>query len=380
MQFHKKRIPQCCRTFEDYKKFERVAIHFHQLKVKDIRKETSDCVSIAFEIAQEIEKDFQFIPGQNITLKKSFNGEEIRRSYSICSCPSENELRVAVKKVEGGIFSTFANEELKEGDVLEVLPPTGNFYTPIIVSQKKNYVFIAAGSGITPVISLIKTILATEKESQVTLLYGNKTVTSVIFKEQLEALKDKFLQRFNVHYVFSRETAESVFNNGRINGEKLETLSRLVNFNSVDNFFICGPEPLIYSAKDFLLKWGIDPDKIHFELFTTPTQEHTQIYTAVKPTEEEGSNITMRIDGRSFEFKLDYNGKSILDAGLDHGADLPFACKGGVCCTCKAKLIEGRVDMEANYGLEKSEVKAGYILTCQSHPRTKKVVVDYDQA
>ncbi len=357
-----------------------MAIHFHKLAIKDIRRETADCVSVALEIPVEIEKDFRFIPGQNVTLKKSFNGEEIRRSYSICSSPFENELRVAIKKVTGGIFSTFANEELKKGDFLEVLPPTGNFYTPIVASQKKNYVFIAAGSGITPVISLIKSILAIEKKSQVTLLYGNKGLTSVIFKEQLEVLKDKYLQRFNLHHIFSRETTESDFNSGRINNEKLKTLTRLVNFKTVDNFFICGPEPLIYATKDFLLKSAIDPDKIHFELFTTPTKEYTKIFKAIKQAIEEGSEITMRIDGRSFQFKLDYNGKSILDAGLDHGADLPFACKGGVCCTCKAKLIEGEVDMEANYGLEKSELKAGYILTCQSHPRTEKVVVDYDQA
>lgn len=357
-----------------------MAIHFHQLSIKDIRKETDECVSIAFEIPAEVEKDFQFIPGQNVTLRKVFNGEEIRRSYSICSCPSENELRVAVKKVVGGIFSTFANEELKKGDVLEVLPPTGNFYTQILSSQKKNYVFIAAGSGITPVISLVKTILATEKESQITLLYGNKGIGSIIFKEQLEALKDKYLDRFNLHHVFSRETTETDFNSGRIDAAKMNQLSPMINLNSVDNFFICGPEPLIFTVKDFLLSQGIDADKIHFELFTTPTKEHTKIYEAVNPIEEEGSNITMRIDGRSFEFKLEYNGKTILDAGLDHGADLPFACKGGVCCTCKAKLIEGEVEMEANYGLEKSELKAGFILTCQSHPRTEKVVVDYDQA
>ena len=170
------------------------------------------------------------------------------------------------------------------------------------------------------------------------------------------------------------------FNSGRIDAVKLKILSRLVDFNTVDDFFICGPEPLIFTVKDFLLSQGIDPDKIHFELFTTPTKEPTKVFKEIKQAEEEGSDITMRIDGRSFQFKLDYNGKSILDAGLDHGADLPFACKGGVCCTCKAKLIEGEVDMEANYGLEKSELKAGYILTCQSHPRTEKVVVDYDQA
>ena len=361
------------------KRLQQLAIHFHKLKVKDTRKESADCVSVAFEIATGIQKDFQFIPGQNVTLRKTFNGEEIRRSYSICSSPFENELRVAIKKVPGGIFSTYACDQLQKGDMIEVLPPTGNFYTEILPSQKKNYLFIAAGSGITPVISLVKTILAIEKESEVTLLYGNKGLNSVIFKEQLESLKDKYMQRFNLHHVFSREKTENDFNSGRINDEKLKILSKLVNFKTVDNFFICGPEPLIYSAKDFLRKTGIDPDKIHFELFTTPTKQSTKIFEEVKQTQLEGSEITMRIDGRTFQFKLDYNGKSILDAGLEHGADLPFACKGGVCCTCKAKLIEGQVEMEANYGLEKSELKAGYILTCQSHPRSERVLVDYDQ-
>lgn len=357
-----------------------MAIHFHNLKVKDIRKETAECVSVAFEIPREIAQHFNFISGQNVTLRKDFNGEEIRRSYSICSAPFENELRVAVKKVAGGLFSTFANEILKVGDVVEVLPPTGNFNSPIVEGQKKNYLFIAAGSGITPVISLIKTIFAIEKESCVSLLYGNKALSSVIFKEQLEALKDKYLQRFDMHHVFSREKTESDFNSGRIDEAKLETLSKLVNFKTVDNFFICGPESLINMAKDFLLKKGIEADKIHFELFTTPVKHKTEIFQTIQPKQEEGSEITMRIDGRSFQFRLGYNDKSILDAGLENGADLPFACKGGVCCTCKAKLIEGEVEMEANYGLEKSELKAGFILTCQSHPRTPKVVLDYDQS
>lgn len=357
-----------------------MAIHFHKLTIKDIRRETEDCVSIDFDIPAEVKEEFNFIAGQNITLKNSFDGEEIRRSYSICSGPFENELRVAVKKVPGGAFSIFANEQLKRGDVLDVLPPTGNFYTTFSPVQKQKYLFIAAGSGITPVISLIKTILTTEKESVVTLLYGNKGLGSVIFKDQLEALKDKYLQRLTVHYIFSREQTETDFNYGRINDEKLKQLSRLVNFNSIDNFFICGPEPLIYSTKDFLTNQGIDSGKIHFELFSTPIKEHTQIFEAVEQKTEEGSEITMQIDGRSFQFNLDYNGKTILDAGLDLGADLPFACKGGVCCSCKAKLVEGEVEMEANYGLEKSEIKAGYILTCQSHPRSEKVIVDYDQA
>jgi len=357
-----------------------VAIHFHKLVVKDIRKETEDCVSVAFEIPEEIKEEFQFVSGQNITLKNTFNGEETRRSYSICSSPFENELRVAVKKVSGGIFSTFANEQLRKGNVIEVLPPTGNFYTAFKPDQKQHYLFIAAGSGITPVISLMKTILAIEKESCVTLVYANKALGSVIFKDKLEALKDKYLQRLTVHYIFSREQTESDFNYGRIDDKKLEQLSKLVNFDSIDHFFICGPEPLIYSTRDFLINHGIDADKIHFELFSTPTKEHTKIFEAAEQKTEEGSEITMRIDGRTFQFNLEYNGQTILDAGLDLGADLPFACKGGVCCSCKAKLVEGQVEMEANYGLEKSELKAGFILTCQSHPRSEKVVVDYDQA
>ena len=356
-----------------------MAIHFHKLRIKDIRKETPDCVSIAFEIPSEVEHDFRFIQGQNITLKTAADAQE-RRSYSICSSPLENELRVAVKKVENGLFSTFANEKLKAGDILEVMPPTGTFFTGLNPAKKSDYVFFAAGSGITPVISIIKTILATENKSVVTLMYGNKNLASVIFKDQLEALKDKYLERFSLYNIFSREKTESDFNYGRIDVSKLHKLSKFVNFNKVDHFFICGPEKMIFTVKDFLKGWGIDTEKIHFELFTTPTKKHTKIYKTVEETTPSGSDITLKIDGRTFEFKLGYNEETILDAGLAQGADLPFACKGGVCCTCKAKLVEGEVEMEANYGLEKSEVKEGFILTCQSHPRSEKVIVDYDQA
>ena len=357
-----------------------MAIHFHKLRIKDIRKETQECVSIAFEIPEEAQKEFQFVQGQNITIRTFNDGEETRRSYSICSSPLENELRVAVKKVEGGLFSTFANEQLKKGDELEVLPPTGTFFPKSIPTDRNDYVFFAAGSGITPILSIIKTILLTQQHSSVTLIYGNKNLQSIIFKEEIEALKDKYLRKFRVYYILSREKTEADFNYGRIDESKCNHLSKLINFNIIDDFFICGPEKMIYTVKDFLCGWGIDPERIHFELFTTPTREHTKIYETVAQTSEEGSEITVKIDGRSFDFNLDFNGKTILDAGLAQGADLPFACKGGVCCTCKAKLIEGEVEMEANYGLEKSEVKEGFILTCQSHPRTKKVVVDYDEA
>lgn len=327
---------------------------------------------------EELKNDFHFTQGQNVTVKFVSDGEELRRSYSICSSPLENELRIAVKKVANGLFSTFANEKLKPGDIIEVLPPTGTFFTEVNPANRKDYVFFAAGSGITPVISIIKTILITEQNSSVTLVYGNKSVQSIIFREEIEALKDRFLKRFRVFHILSREKTETDFNYGRIDVSKCNHLSKLINFNIIDDFFICGPEKMIFNIKDFLEGWGIESKNIHFELFTTPVRKIKQILSKTSKTTKEGSDITVKIDGRSFDFRLGFNGDVILDAALAEGADLPFACKGGVCCTCKAKLLEGEVEMEANYGLEKSEVKAGFILTCQSHPRSKKVVVDYD--
>lgn len=355
-----------------------MALHFHKLTVNDIRKETEECVSICFDIPPELEKEFSYKHGQNITIKKSINGEEIRRSYSICSSPHEHELRVAVKRVDNGAFSTFANEQLKVGDMLEVLSPTGSFFTELNSSNRKEYVFFAAGSGITPILSIIKTILITEPESAVTLVYGNKTVSSIIFKEQLEALKDKYFQRIRTFFILSREKAESDFNNGRIDSNKCNQLSALISYKKVDEFFICGPEKMIFEVKEFLEKNGIDKSHIHFELFTTPARKIIVVDTHTNKKLNEGSNITVKLDGRSFNFILDQNSNCILDAALAQGADLPYACKGGVCTTCKAKLTEGQVKMEVNYGLEPEEVEAGFILTCQSHPRSKRVVVDFD--
>lgn len=355
-----------------------MALHFHKLIVKDIYKETPDCVAITFNVPEEHKNDFIFKQGQNVTVRSTV-GNDTRRSYSIFSSPLDNELSIAVKKVENGLFSTFANEDLRKGDVLEVMPPTGNFFTEVNPANRKDYVFFAAGSGITPVISIIKTILLTEPNSSITLVYGNKNLQSIIFRKAIEALKDKFLKRFRVFHILSREKTDTDFNYGRIDISKCYFLSKLINFNIIDDFFICGPEQMIFSIKDFLEGWGIDSNHIHFELFNTPIKGNRKIYTPIKENTDTGSDLTVKIDGRSFDFKLDYNGEVILDAALAQGADLPFACKGGVCCTCKAKLIEGEVEMEANYGLEKSEIKEGYILTCQSHPRSKRVIVDYDQ-
>lgn len=355
-------------------------IRFHLLAVKKVEKETDDCVSIEFQVPEELKETFQFKQGQNLTIKKIFNGEELRRNYSICTSPFDNKLKVAVKKAEGGIFSTWANEELKAGDYLEVLPPTGTFYTELNPSQKKNYVAFAAGSGITPILSIIKTTLITETKSSFTLVYGNRTKNAIIFKEELEALKDKFIERFRIYHILSREMTDLEINNGRIDVDKLESLfNRLINIKSCDQFFICGPEEMIFCIKGYLETRGVNADKIHFELFTVPGQKKFEIQDS-KLEVDNGlkANVSVKMDGIVFDFDLDYEGESILDAALKQGADIPYACKGGVCTTCKAKLIEGKVSMDVNWGLEPDEVEKGFILTCQSHPQTPKVVVDYD--
>jgi ring-1,2-phenylacetyl-CoA epoxidase subunit PaaE len=355
-------------------------IHFHSLRVRKVEKETEDCISIEFDVPEELKEAFQFKQGQNLTIKKVFNGEELRRNYSICASPFDNKLRVAVKKADGGVFSTWANEELKAGDYLEVLPPTGKFYTELNSSQKKNYVAFAAGSGITPILSIIKTTLLTEPKSEFTLVYGNRTKNSIIFKEELEALKDKFIDRFRVYHILSRESTEAEINNGRIDVDKLQMVfNKLIDLKTSDEFFVCGPEEMIFCIKGYLEGRGIAANKIHFELFTVPGQKKSQVESQ-KSEVDEGpkSKVSVKLDGIVFDFDLNYESESILDAALKQGADLPYACKGGVCTTCKAKLIEGEVNMDVNWGLEPDEVAKGFILTCQSHPKTDKVVIDFD--
>lgn len=356
-----------------------MAVHFHTLKVKDVKKETPDCISVVFEIPAELKNSFSFEHGQNITLKKTIDGEELRRSYSICTSPFENELRIAIKKVEGGKFSSFANDVLKVNDLLDVLPPTGKFNTKLKRENEKKYLAFAAGSGITPIISIIKTTLQTEPKSNFTLVFGNRGRHSIIFFEELEGLKNKYLNRFNFINILSREKTDAPINSGRINTQKLNELNKLIDYKNVHEIFICGPEEMIFCVKDFLEEKGLDKKKVHFELFTTPGQK--QVVSRKAPDIKNSgpkSRVTLKLDGRSFDFDLGFDNESILDAALKQGADLPFACKGGVCCTCKAKLLEGEVEMDVNWGLEQEEVEQGFILTCQSHPKTEKVVVDFD--
>ncbi len=354
-------------------------LHFHPLKVKDIRKETNDCVSISFHIPQELQQVFSYKPGQYLTLKATVNGEETRRSYSLCSAPASGQWRIAVKKVDGGAFSVYANEQLKAGDTLEVLPPLGHFTTDCHPANKKDYVGFAAGSGITPLLSIVSTVLQTEPGSRFTLVYGNKNRHSIIFREELEALKNRYMERFRVIHVLSREVTDATINSGRIDADKCDALfTKFANIQA-DEFFICGPEQMIFCVRDFLLAKGVDKKKVHFELFTTPGQAQAAA-TKRNASVDEGpkSKVTIKLDGRTFDFELSHEGESVLDAALRKGADLPYSCKGGVCCSCRAKLVEGEVDMDVNYALEEDEVKQGFILTCQSHPKTPHVVIDYD--
>ncbi|RXK60446.1 phenylacetate-CoA oxygenase/reductase subunit PaaK [Lacibacter luteus] len=358
-----------------------MSIHFHSLAVKEVKKETADCVSILFRIPEALQETFQFTQGQSLTMRTIINGEEVRRTYSICSSPLEQQLRVAVKKVAGGAFSIFANEHLKVGDVLDVMPPIGRFNTNLDAANKKHYVAFAAGSGVTPLLSIIKTTLAVELQSSFTLVYGNRNRSSIIFFEELEAMKNKYIDRFNLIHILSREKTDADLNFGRITTEKCEALfNKLLDLKATDEFFICGPEDMIFTVRDFLESNAVSEKKIHFELFTTPGQKKAVSHKPQAVSEEAvKSNISIKLDGRTFELSIPLNSDTtILDAAMQQGADVPYACKGGVCCTCKAKLLEGEVKMDVHWGLEHEEIEQGYILTCQSHPVSEKVVVDFD--
>ncbi len=358
-----------------------MAVHFHKLTVKNIIKETPDCVSIEFNVPHDLKDAFQYTQGQSINIKTTLNGEEIRRTYSICASPQENRLKVAVKKVEGGLFSTYANEQLKNGDELEVMTPLGKFNTQLDSAQSKNYVAFAAGSGITPIISIIKATLAAEPQSSFTLIYGNRSRSSIIFFEELEGLKNKYMQRFTLIHILSREKTDAAINFGRITKDKCTHLfEKLVDLKHADEFFLCGPQEMIMDVQDFLEANGVNEKKVHFELFTTEKKRKAASNKLKAESENiPSSKIEMKLDGRTFLFDIPLNSDAtILDAAMQLGADVPYACKGGVCCTCKAKLVEGEVEMDVHWGLDHEEIEQGFILTCQSHPKTEKVVVDFD--
>lgn len=350
---------------------------FHSLKVKDIRRETPEAVSVAFEVPAPQQPEYLFKHGQYITLKMNIGGKEVRRSYSLCTAPYEKELRVAIKEVKDGLVSSHINQKLKVGETIEVMTPMGAFTSPLAGNQKKNYVLFAGGSGITPMVSILKSILYVEKQSTITLIYANKNEDSTIFKKEIDALANSNAN-LKVVYVFDApQTPVPDIQKGIISSDK--ALQLLENFGGVnaDEYFICGPGPMMENVKTTLEKLQVKKEKIHIEYFTS-------VIEAVNAAsgQSSGKDLKAKVKvlqyGIETEFDLESGGISILDAAIEAGVDAPFSCKGAVCCTCRAKVLEGKVKMDANFALTDDEVEQGYVLTCQSHPLTENVVIDYD--
>ena len=351
---------------------------FHSLKISDIVRETADAVSVAFEVPAQLKQEYKYKQGQYLTLKFKINGEELRRSYSICSSPlDENELRVAIKKVKDGRVSSFINDNLKKGDVLEVMIPMGNFFTEMNSANKKNYVLFAGGSGITPMFSILKTVLKAEPQSKVTLFYGNNDESSIIFQKQIEQLAVANSDRLNVVHILNAPPANHpVLLQGLMSKEKdIALIQNYIGLNANNEYFICGPGPMMENVVTALKELKVDEAQVHIEYFTAPVNAE-----AVKPSENEvaGAIATIILDGDEHKIVLQKD-ESILEAALRSGLDAPHACQGGSCCTCRALLQQGKVEMRVNYALSASEVKQGYILTCQSRPTTPTVVVNYDK-
>jgi ring-1,2-phenylacetyl-CoA epoxidase subunit PaaE len=357
-----------------------MTIEFHRLKIADIRRETPDAVSIAFAVPSSLRDAYRFQPGQHLTLRMDRNGEDVRRSYSICTGLDDDELRVAIKRVEGGAFSTLCNELFKPGDEIDVMTPQGRFGLVPDPSAARNYLAIVAGSGITPVLSLLRSILKREPKSRFALIYGNRSTPDIIFKEALEDLKDRFVDRFVVHHVLSREQQDFALFNGRIDGDKIGALVRSFAAPSdIDHAFLCGPGGLIEEGKRALLARSVPADRIHAEYFSTDGLPVTPRPASGKPADDQPALAIAHVtfDGSAYDVPI-RDGETIIDAGLRAGLELPFSCRGGMCCTCRAKLVSGEVRMDTNYSLEPWEMQAGFVLTCQSHPLTKEVTVDYD--
>jgi len=333
---------------------------------------------MTFAIPQELARDYSFTPGQYLTLRTTMDGEEIRRSYSICSGPDDGELRIAVKKVDGGAFSSWAIDELKSGDQLDVMTPTGRFGVTPAPEEARTYVGFAAGSGITPILSIIKGVLARESKSRFFLFYGNRGTSSMLFREALEELKDRFIDRFSVFHVISGEEQDIPILHGRLDGEKVRVLLRaMVPAESVDHTFICGPTGMSEDIEATCRAIGIAPERIHVERFVSEFGGKPRPKMVVPASAPPKAFASLIIDGKRRDVPV-AEGEAVLDAALRAGIDLPFACKGGMCSTCRAKLVEGKAEMDINYSLEPWELEAGFVLTCQAKPVSERVVVDYD--
>lgn len=345
---------------------------FHKLSIKEVKRETKNSVSIVLNIPENLQHEFEFLPGQYVNIQFELGGELLRRAYSICSSPKSKELRIAIKEVKDGTFSVHANQQLGVGDILEVSPPEGKFTLNASGSNKLNYIAFAAGSGITPVLSMIKAVIETEKESKFILLYGNRSAEDAMFKSELDNLKLQYKDQFEVHYVYSRKIEDDTYK-GRIRLEIVEDfLKNRYGQLHFSNYFLCGPEKMIDSVKDFLLEQGVNKEAIKFELFTSSP------VTNAPSNELNGSTeITILLDEEETTFEMNKD-EVILNVALLKGLDAPYSCQGGICSSCLAKLVEGEVIMDKNTILDEDEVKEGLILTCQSHPVSDKIKIDYD--
>jgi ring-1,2-phenylacetyl-CoA epoxidase subunit PaaE len=356
-----------------------MAEHFHALRVAEVVPETAEANSIRFEIPPELRERFAFRPGQHLTLRATLNGEEVRRNYSLCTAPDEQDWMVTVKRIGGGLFSNWVGDQLKAGDTIDVMPPHGSFTTELDAANRRHLVAIAGGSGITPVLSLLKSTLKYEPESRFTLLYGNRDSSSVIFLEALAALKDKYLQRLEIYHFLDAEEQDIDLFNGMLDRARLEeAIPALVpDAAEVDGWFICGPGPMMDAAEGVLLDRKVPKERIHIERFTAdrpPDSVSREI--AQLQTQAEGLTVAVTLDGRTR--RVPFTAGNILDSARASGLPAPFACKAGVCATCRAKVTRGKVEMAARYGLTDEEVAAGYVLTCQSVPLGDGVAVDYD--
>jgi ring-1,2-phenylacetyl-CoA epoxidase subunit PaaE len=351
---------------------------FHPLTVASIEPVTDDSVAITFEVPEDLREDYAFSHGQHLTVRTELAGDDVRRNYSICSPAGSGVLRVAVKRLPGGAFSEHALDVLRPGDVLDVMTPSGRFFTELDPAHRKHYVCVAAGSGITPVLSIVASVLAAEPRSSVTLLYGNRTHSSVMFLEELEDLKDTYPERFQLLHVLSREPQEVELFSGRLDADRMgRILDGLLPPDTVDEWFLCGPFEMVSDLRKLLVKEGVPKKQIHAEVFHVESGPPVR-RAPVETPEGEGAKVTITLDGRRSTFSLPADGPAVLDAALRVRADAPFACKGGVCGTCRAKVVEGTVEMDTNWALEPDEVEKGYVLTCQSHPTSDTVVLDYD--
>jgi ring-1,2-phenylacetyl-CoA epoxidase subunit PaaE len=353
----------------------------HPLRVSALQRLTDDAIAIEFDVPPELVDEYRFAHGQHVSLRSLDAGDDVRRSYSICSAAGSGRLRVAVKRLSGGVFSAYAHDHLKVGDIVEVVTPIGRFNTPLHATQTKSYAMVAAGSGITPILSILTTILETEPRSSVTLIYGNRTVQDIMFLEELEDLKNLHADRFAMYHVLSREEQDVALFHGRIDREHLsQFLDQLVRPEDIDEWFLCGPREMIDSARTLLIERGTEASHVHSELFHADDAPRlVQVREASASPAEGMSEVTIILDGRKSTFPLARDGQRVLDAALRVRSDAPYACKGGVCGTCRAQLVSGSVEMEQCFALEQSELDAGFVLACQSHPTSDKVVLDFDQ-